>query len=118
MKIYGPYKRKDKRSILILYVSKRDKTTISLPKHIMECYLDRKLTENETIDHIDGNVENNSIANFQVLGRLENTDKYLKNLGNIKCLSCSKEIQKTQHSMKFCSIKCKDNWYNSGREVQ
>ena len=71
-KIYGPYISKQDKRLRIVVVDKTGKkTTVSYPKYLMESYLGRYLTEDETVDHIDCNVQNNEIFNLRVLSRSE-----------------------------------------------
>lgn len=119
MKIYGPYKRKDGRMHMVIVNDNKTKTTISYPKYIMQQYLGRSLTDDETVDHIDGNVLNNDISNFQILSRAENAlksakwAKYLK----LTCKYCGKQFERREVIHKrnlsvrkidgpFCSKQC------------
>lgn len=92
MKIYGPYTRLDGRKIIII-----DGRTVSYPKYLLEQHLGRKLTDNETCDHIDGDFTNNSISNLRVLSRELNAS--LGGLGNKYCLGNkqSKEQKRSGH---------------------
>lgn len=80
MKIYGPYKRKDGRFHIIKYENGR-RTTQSYPRFLLEQHLGRKLEDWEHVDHIDNNLENNSIDNLQILHQNENTRKFLEYSG-------------------------------------
>ena len=68
-KIYGPYQGKDKRLRLIIVYPDRSKHTVSYPKYLMEIHLDRYLSANETVDHIDCNFLNNELSNLRILDR-------------------------------------------------
>jgi len=68
-KIYGPYTRKDGRKHVIVVYKNGNKTTISYPKFLMENHLNRKLTKDETVDHIDMDINNNNLSNLRVLDR-------------------------------------------------
>lgn len=70
-KIYGPYKRKDNREHVVIVWPNGKKQTVSYPKYLTEVRLNRYLTSNETVDHIDGNFTNNIPSNIQVLNRVE-----------------------------------------------
>jgi hypothetical protein len=47
-------------------------------RFVMEQYLDRQLSPNEEVHHIDGNKLNNSVANLQVLSKQEHTSVTFK----------------------------------------
>ena len=87
--VYGPYKRRDGRSHLVIIDGKKRKT-ISYPKWLMQVHLGRELSKNETIDHIDGDVSNNSIDNLQILSLADNIRKAIKpaKLVELKCKFC------------------------------
>jgi len=77
--IYGPYTSDDGR--LRIYVSGDTiNTTISYPKYIMECYINRYLLPNEIVHHIDGDVSNNDISNLIVLDRSEHAKLHANRL--------------------------------------
>lgn len=77
MEIYGPYKRKDGRLHIVLYENGKC-TSQSYPRFIMEQKLNRKLEEWEEVDHIDNDVTNNDISNFQILSKIDNIKKSAK----------------------------------------
>jgi hypothetical protein len=69
-KIYGPYLRIDGRQhVIVIDLITKKKTTVSYPKYLIEIKLGRKLNINETIDHKDGDITNNSYDNLQILNR-------------------------------------------------
>lgn len=93
--IYGPYKsKKDKRSRIVIRWPDKSLTCISYPKYLMELHLGRYLNDDETIDHIDGNVENNDLSNFQILDRLEHVkiDNPSTKSENYICQNCNKQF--------------------------
>src|SRR5690606_36242053 len=73
-KVYGPYTRKDSRRILV-FTGPGGRTTRQLAKVILEIKLGRRLINDETVDHIDGNVLNDSSDNLQVLSLADNIKK-------------------------------------------
>lgn len=66
-KVYGPYQRPDLRYHVILRYPDDSRVTLSYPRYLMEVKLQRYLSEDEEIHHIDGNITNNSIDNLQIL---------------------------------------------------
>jgi transcriptional antiterminator len=79
-KIYGPYPRKsDGRMQLVLSKGKL-KITKLYAKFLMEVSLERILSKEETIDHINENPLDDTIENLQILTRQENSRK--SSIGN------------------------------------
>lgn len=128
-KIYGPYKGKDERLRIIAVDINKKKHTISYPKYLLECYLNRQLLNNEQVDHIDGNPLNNSIENLQVLklGQHQKLDIIRNKDIVVKCQYCKREftIKGSKLSQRnrtdriqtgyFCSKECSGKY---GREIQ
>jgi HNH endonuclease len=130
-KVYGPYPRsndpKDKRKIVIVVDKDGKKRTISYPKYLMEKHLDRQLPPEATIDHIDGDVNNNAEDNLQVLDRAEHSSldtRRVKNL-KLKCDECGKDFERSPRLVRdkarkgargiFCSKSCSAKY---SRKVQ
>ena len=118
MKTYGPYKRKDNRLHLVIKKDDNTLTSISYPKWLLQSHLGRELLGDETVDHIDGDFNNNNISNLQILSRAANAQKsavYAEYIELI-CKCCNKEFirRKVIHarSLKlkqdgpFCSNQC------------
>jgi len=53
--IYGPYQSKTDKRLRVVVREGKTKRTISYPKFLVEKRLNRYLSENEIVDHIDGN---------------------------------------------------------------
>ena len=124
MKIYGPYTRKDGRLVCVLY-NNGVRTTISYPKLLIENHLNRKLTQDETVDHIDGNPQNNDLSNLQILSRSDNARKSVKRaeLSTVVCKLCGKSFQRRtaillynknirKRDGPFCSKSCVGKLYH------
>ena len=129
--VYGPYVRKDGRMhvILIHHNSSGQITarkTISYPKYIVEKYLNRYLTDDETVDHIDGNFSNNDLSNLRVVPRKEHCKSHSKSRKTIikQCMICGTEFTTTDINRltcgsKQCAGKCAHiNGYNKGYDKQ
>lgn len=125
--IYGPYQAKDGRLRLILvHKNTKKKKTISYPKYLMECKLNRFLKKNETIDHIDGNPTNNDLSNLRILNRKEHcsNDAFRNKDITTKCQYCGKIFKisgnklsdrNRKNSGYFCSKECSGKY---GAEIR
>lgn len=124
MKIYGPYLRNDNRLHLVIKKEDGKLTSISYPKWIMEQHLERKLTSNETVDHIDNDPLNNDLSNLQILTREDNAKKAIKPAEYVEltCKYCGKSFSRRKswetylrnhnHDGPFCSKKCSGKLHN------
>lgn len=128
MRVYGPYKRNDGRSHVILIDDKGNRRTVSYPKYIMEQHLGRELDpDKETIDHINGDFTNNNLSNLRVIDRSNHIKDDIKRvrLGNYVCPQCGKKFQSScndvDHNRKqgcagpFCCRSCAGKY---GTDVQ
>ena len=126
MKIYGPYTRKDGRMHVVVVNDDKTKTTVSYPKYLMQQQLGRKLTDDETVDHIDGNKTNNDITNLQILTRQANAEKAMllrpRRVYKFVCPVCGKQAEKFFNFVKsnwrkgkagpYCSRQCAGKAHN------
>lgn len=120
MKIYGPYIRKDGRSHICIIKEDGTRQTKSYPRYILEQYLGRELSTDETVDHINNDYTDNRIENLQILPLTDNIQKQHKlnprKQITFKCPICNKEITKWENYIKgnwkkgrsgpYCSRKC------------
>lgn len=127
--VCGPYTRRDGRQHIVLNDSMKSKgekgktKTISYPKALMEVFLGRRLEENETVDHVDGNFSNNAPENLQVLDRKTHTvkDALRVRTNDLVCPICGTTFTPTKDQYKspdkphFCSRKCSGIY---GKRVQ
>lgn len=122
--VYGPYTRKDGRKIIVLYDGKNKRTTKQFARIKMEVFLGRKLTNGETVDHIDRDVKNDKLNNLQVLSREEHSKKDAIKRLDIKanCVLCGKEFVLTKNQVNsrakskagpFCSKTCSGKYGSS-----
>lgn len=123
MKVYGPYLRKDGRKHVII-IDRKFRKTVSYPRYLLEQVLGRSLTDDETVDHIDGDFTNNDISNLQILTRVENSKKQFIDNPHLNkkvlifiCPICFNEFQREQRIVKrnqqkrnckgpYCSKSC------------
>lgn len=120
--IYGPYKRKDCRYIVIIKWPNGHFQTVSYPKYCMEKLLNKYLLESEEVHHIDENLDNNDISNFEVKDKTEHIrDHRLKYIDDkeVSCFWCNKKFvltpkqqsyrtrnQNKDRAGPFCSKRC------------
>ena len=128
-RIYGPYKGSDNRLRVILKFNDGTEKGISYPKYLMELHLNRYLTEEETIDHIDRNPLNNDISNLRILSRQEHcsNDVFRNRDIIVTCTYCGKEFTIPGNKLNsrnrtdrhqsgyFCSKQCSGKY---GAEIQ
>lgn len=124
-KVYGPYKRQNKRQLVIVvdvYLPighPKRRRTVSYPKWLMECQLGRQLDPDEhTVDHIDSNIENNDISNLRLVPRDEHSADDTRRAKNseFECAWCHAKFERSPRLIRdkakknkagpFCSRKC------------
>lgn len=112
-KVYGPYLRSDGRITVGLNNGKK---TINkqLARLRLEVSLQRKLTTDETVDHIDNDKTNDALENLQILSAVENAVKgarasgrYIRKDHNQICDICKIEFKLSKKRMTCGSIECK-----------
>ena len=128
-KLYGPYKRKDNRQHVIVVNEDGSRKTISYPKYLMEQTLNRVLVQDETVDHKDGDFNNNNPLNLQILSRASNAAKNFDDHPERRakkvtliCVVCQKEFLRFERvynrSLRrnslgpFCSRQCQGKFIN------
>lgn len=124
VRVYGPYVSivNDGRRHVVL-TGPGVRRTISWPKAMMEVKLDRHLSDDEFVDHIDDDPTNDSYDNFQILTPSGNAMKSVAARGaeremvDFICEACggsfSKEARVVRHNQEsqgksgpFCSKSC------------
>lgn len=63
------------RKTLILYNSSKDRSSTQYARYLLAVKLGRYLHEDETVDHIDDDIENDDISNLEALSQADNTRK-------------------------------------------
>ncbi len=119
MKVFGPYKRKDGRQIVIVVERNGKRRTVSYPKWILELQLGRKLDPNlETVDHIDSNIDNNDLKNLRIVPRDQHSADDTRRVKKVKfeCAWCGKPFERSPRLIRdkakkgkagpFCSRNC------------
>lgn len=132
-RVYGVHYRKDGRLTILLTKSwvhkgcKGRNKTISYPKALMEVYLNKRLSEDETVDHIDKNPLNNDTDNLQILSRSDHASLDCKRRSSVflTCDYCGISFEATRNQIanrhtgrklhSFCSKTCSGKY---GKEVQ
>ena len=122
--LYGPYKRKDGRSIVIHYDPKTKKRkTQSYPRYLIEKETNKDLNDFEEVDHINGDRTDNAIDNLQILSSKDNKIKAITETGRERvyltfiCPICDREFKIEQRRFKhnqlvqnkkgpYCSKQC------------
>ena len=92
--VYGPYKRRDGRSHVVIYLKNSVRKTVSLPKFIVEESCGKILEEFETIHHKNGNFDDNRLENLEVINRvihIQNDSKRVKKI-EVECVICKKKF--------------------------
>lgn len=118
-KVYGPFKRKDNRQIVVVVNDDGSRRTISFPKFIMEQHFGRTLDPDlETVHHIDGDVNNNDISNLEIIDRKTHSAEDTRRVKPItfNCAWCNKEFTRSPRLIRdkakkgkagpFCSRHC------------
>lgn len=65
------------RRNVILYNSPSERTTVSLARYLYEVSIGDYLDKDVHVDHIDGDVLNDTLSNYQLISQLENNRKSL-----------------------------------------
>ncbi len=118
IKVYGPYTRKqDNRKIVVLRLLDGKLTTKSYARFLYEQEYGIIGDINLTVDHIDENVTNDVLSNFDLLTRANNIRKSAKTeMFNGICPTCDQSFEKRMSQVRgnlkrgsegpFCSRSC------------
>src|ERR1019366_8913423 len=121
-KVYGPYSIHHDRKIVIIKDRKGKSRTVSYPKYLVEQSLGKKLKLNETVDHLNGDVNDNRMENLKVIDRSEHSklDTRRVKLIDLKCSMCGKDFKRSPRLMRgknkkgvrgqFCSRNCSGSY--------
>lgn len=86
-KIYGPYQRDDLRRHIIAYDGQTRKT-ISYPKFIMECKLNRLLENNEEVHHKNEIEFDDRLDNYEVINGTTHRNMHISEPEVFLCPVC------------------------------
>lgn len=121
-KIQGPYLRKDGRKIVILYKSKKQRTTRQYAKVVLEVKIGRRLLSGEEVDHIDEDHTNDDPNNLGILSKRQNIQKALKNKHGLpfltECPNCGIQVRRPKSRVtrrNFCSNSCRSLFYGANQ---
>lgn len=115
-RVYGPYKERRGRKIVIVMYPDGTRETISYPKYLVEQAIGMKLDRDMgTIDHIDGNFDNNNLSNLKIVPRVEHSTLDTRRVKLIKynCLMCGKEFERSPRLIRDKAKKGKSGPYCS-----
>lgn len=135
-KLYGPYKRKDGRLIVILvHKITKEKTTVSYPKYVYETHYNITINTGYDVHHKDENPLNNEISNLELMEKsrhnrmhgLKQSSKY-EEIKKVKCVMCGIDFFMDKNQLRhrasaekkgkhgpFCSKSCTGKY---GTDVQ
>jgi hypothetical protein len=125
--VYGPYRTPVGRQIMILRDENGKTRTLQYPRYLMEQRLGRPLSADETVQHKDGDFNNNEDSNLELLPRSQHsaTDTKRVKLIELTCPICEKQFQRSPRLVRdkskkgkvssFCSRECAGKY---SREVQ
>jgi hypothetical protein len=117
-KIYGPYTRRDGRKIVIVVETNGIRRTVSYPKWLMELQIGRRLDIDDTVDHWDSDINNNSLENLRIVPRDQHSADDTRRVKKVKfqCAWCEKEFERSPRLIRdkakkgkagpFCSRNC------------
>ncbi len=119
-KVWGPYEytTAGKTRQLVNLRENGKMSSMSYPRWLMECHLGRRLTDDETVDHIDEDPTNESVSNYQLLSLVDNIrkSKRPKEMVKFVCPVCNVVAEKSARDVRgnrkrgcagpFCSKQC------------
>lgn len=93
-RVYGPYYRKDGRQHVIVIFPNNKRTTVSYPRYLIETIIGRKLDTFEDVHHINGDVTDNRLENFEIVNTNTHKSNHIARLiaQDFLCPVCKKEF--------------------------
>lgn len=119
-KCYLIHDKKQNRKLVALVIDRSNRTTISYAAYLMSVYLGRRLTNDETVDHINGDKTDDRLDNLQLLSWEDNRKKYAgsitRTMIQLTCDNCGTVFQREKGQIKsrtiffFCCRECLYAW--------
>jgi hypothetical protein len=103
IKVYGPYERKeDNRKIVVLHLIDGTLTTKTYARYLYEKEHGEIGNIDLTVDHVDEDVTNDVLSNFELLTRADNISKSARPLQMYEgiCPQCNKEFNRALGQVK------------------
>lgn len=125
MRVLGPYEKPNGRKFVVIIERSGKRRTMAYPKWLMSEHLGRELSMDETVDHWDSDLSNNSIENFRILPRDVHSAEDTKRVYLVKCKCswCDKEFERSPRLLRerskknksgpFCSKSCAGKYARS-----
>jgi hypothetical protein len=101
--IYGPYtNNENRRFVVIIDNITKSRKTLAYAKYLMELHLNRYLTKDETVDHIDRDKTNDVIENLQIIDKSTHTKLDIKRVKKIiqTCITCGIELVRSPRDVR------------------
>jgi hypothetical protein len=102
-KVYGPYTKENGRKIVVVITDDGKKITKSYPKWLMEEAAGKEFDINNTVDHIDKNIDNNDISNLKWVERAQHSMQDTRRVKMIKlvCDMCGKDFERSPRLLRI-----------------
>lgn len=104
-----------------VYVRLSDGRVTTEHRFVMECALNRQLSGNEVVHHLNGDKQDNRIENLQLISRKEHSSLHVRRVEDtiihLTCSICKKKFTRKKNSVNrsrkrgiskaYCSRKCR-----------
>lgn len=113
-KVYGPYlANRDGRLIVKVFRFSKQLKTMNYARWLVEVKLREVLPPEQDVHHVDGNKNNNNLANLKVISREDHFKTHAAPSREFICPVCSTRFTRALHAIKithksgpFCSKSC------------
>lgn len=79
-RIYGPYVRTDGRKHVVVIFPCGQRKTVSYPKYLVESSIGRTLTKYEEVHHINSDITDNTLENFEIVNKVLHAKLHVKRI--------------------------------------